>query len=187
MASQQAAFAPVASINLTRERLALGAATVLTAAGLYVVPSWMDSLGDPCVRASLISTFVLFALYVTRWTGDRGIAVERIVLAFFLAGMPVIYIQRWFRNGEQSSSTWLVIEIVGFVIYGVLALLGFKRNPWYLVGGIAAHGLVWDAAHLQSTYIPSWYAIGCLLVDVGLALYIAARIPAWKQFQQRTA
>jgi hypothetical protein len=180
MASSLAVNSAVASYKLTKERGALGVATVLTAVGLYSVPSWVDSLADPCVQAAIISAFVLLLLYATRWFGETGILIERIVLAFFLAGMPVIYIQRWFLDRAQSGEGWLAIEVLGFVVYGALAWVGFKRSPWFLAGGIAAHGIVWDLAHLHSAYIPSWYAIACLVVDIGLGLYIAARIPAWK-------
>ena len=38
-----------------------------------------------------------------------------------------------------------------------------------------------DLSHLTSSYVPSWYTIMCMLVDVGLGLYTAARIPACRR------
>ena len=166
--------------EVRNEWLGLGVATILTAYAAYLVPSWTGALGDPCRQAMILAALTIVLLFITRSLGPRGIAVERIVLAFFLAGMPLIYIRRWFLEGPQSAS-WLGVEIFGLAVYAVLALLGYRKSPWILAAGIAAHGLVWDAIHYRSDYIPTWYAIGCLVVDVGLGLYIAARIPAWRQ------
>ncbi len=123
-----------------------------------------------------------------RWRGDAGIALERGVLALFLAGMPVIYLARWlmFRPADTQPA-WLTVELVGLGIFGLLAVIGLKRSPWFLVVGIAGHGIAWDIPHLTSAYIPSWYAIMCMLVDVGLGLYTAARIPAWRRAAVRAA
>ena len=77
----------------------------------------------------------------------------------------------------------LWVEIAGVPVYATLAVLGLRRSPWFLAAGIAGHGLAWDSWHYYANtgYIPSWYAIGCFLVDLGLGLYIAARIPAWQR------
>ena len=167
--------------NAGLERAALGLATVLTVAALYVVPAWTHLL-DPCILAALASAITLVLIYVARWHGDAGVAFERGLLALFLAGMPVIYLARWlaFRL-ENSSPAWLAIELVGLAIFGLLAVLGLKRSPWFLAVGIAGHGIVWDVPHLTSAYMPSWYGIMCLIVDVGLGLYTAARIPGWRR------
>ncbi|MEO8025660.1 MAG: hypothetical protein ABI823_04280 [Bryobacteraceae bacterium] len=169
-------------LNATQERIALGFAAVLTAAAICGVPSWTSSLADPCVHALIAAAVTILLLYVTRWLGETGIAIERVTLALFLAAMPVIYLERWFLyKPENSGSGWLAIELLGLGLYGGFAILGLKRSPWFLAAGIAAHGMLWDLSHLQSAYIPSWYAIGCFLVDVGLGLYVAARIPAWNR------
>ena len=54
------------------------------------------------------------------------------------------------------------------------------------VVGIVGHGLAWDSWHYytDTAYMPRWYAIACLLADIGLGLYIAARIPAWRDWQR---
>src|SRR6185436_2026472 len=76
---------------------------------------------------------------------------------------------------------WLAIELLGLGIFGLLAVLGLKRSPWFLAIGIVGHGIVWDVSHRTAPFMPSWYAIMCLLVDVGLGLYAAARIPGWRR------
>ena len=72
------------------ERIALAFATVLNAISLYAVPSWLDALADPCRQALIASALVIVLLYVTRFFEPRSFAIERIVLAVFLAAMPVV-------------------------------------------------------------------------------------------------
>lgn len=181
MTSPEQVSPRAAAGNAASERIALGIATVLTGAALYVVPAWTDLL-DPCILASIAGAVTLILLYLTRWRGDAGVAFERGVLAVFLAGMPVIYLARWLAfRPENVPPGWLAIELVGLGIFGLLAVLGLKRSPWFLAAGIVGHGIVWDVSHLTSAYIPSWYPVMCLLVDVGLGLYTAARIPRWRR------
>jgi hypothetical protein len=166
-----------------RERAALALATALFAVGLYGVPWRRGALLDVCHHAVIAGAVTLLLLFVTRRLGARGIAVERAWSALFLAGMPVVYIVGWLAaRGGGASGAWLWVELLGLPIYSTLALLGVMRSPWFLVGGIAAHGVAWDAWHyaLDSAYIPTWYVTGCLLADVGLSLYLATRVSLWR-------
>jgi len=169
-----------------KERIALAFATVMTAVGLSLAPSWRAILTDPCLQAGAAAAATIVLLYVTILLGARGIAIERIVLALFLAAMPMVYILRWLLDRNGAGREWLWLELLGFVVYAALAVLGLKESPWYLAGGIAAHGIAWDAWHYftAETYMPHWYAIACMLVDVGLGVYVAARIPAWREWQR---
>jgi hypothetical protein len=167
-----------------KEKISLGFATVLTALSLYLVPSWQGLLTDPCRLAGVLSAGTIALLFVTRHLGRRGIAIEGPALALFLAGMPLIYVASWLvSRGGGAHQGWLWVELLGGPLYGALAVVGLKRSPWFLVVGIAAHGVAWDSWHYYANtgYIPSWYAIGCFLVDVGLGIYIAARILAWRR------
>jgi hypothetical protein len=168
-----------------KERTTLAIATLLTAIAIYLAPSWQGILTDVCLQAMAISGATIVLLYGTRLLGGRGIAIERVVLALFLAAMPVVYILRWLMARDGAGSGWLGAELFGFVIFAAVALMGLKVSPWYLAGGIAAHGIAWDSWHysIHETYMPHWYAIACLLVDVGLGMYVAARIPAYSTQQ----
>ncbi len=172
---------PLAAGNVALERMALGLATALTVAALYVVRGWNDLL-DPAILAASSSAVTLLLIFIARSRGEAGVAFERGLLALFLAAMPVVYLLRWllFRP-ENSPASWLAIELVGFGIFGLLAVLGLKRSPWLIAIGIFAHGVVWDVSHLHSPFMPPWYGIMCGLVDVGLGLYAAARIPRWRR------
>ena len=108
--------------------------------------------------------------------GQRASTFERVWLAGFLAGMPLVYVASWVVRGGGTG--WLAIELLAVPAYGVLAILGLKR-PLLLAIGIAAHGLLWDAWHLASTpVIPRWYAGACLAADVAIAVYFGLRISA---------
>jgi hypothetical protein len=166
-----------------KERLALGFAAALTAVALYLVPSWQTAFTDPCHLAGILAAGTIVLLLITRHLGRRGIVIERRVLALFLAGMPLVYVASWLvTRGAGTGGGWLWVEIAGFPLYTALAILGIRRSPWLLAAGIAAHGLAWDSWHYftKTAYIPGWYAIGCFLVDIGLGIYIATRIPAWR-------
>jgi hypothetical protein len=168
-----------------KERIALAVATLLTGIGISLAPSWQRILSDVCLQAAVVAGATIVLLYVTRFFGARGIAIERIVLALFLAAMPVVYILRWLLNRDGAGSGWLWLELIGFILFAALAVMGLKVSPWYLAAGIAAHGIAWDIWHdfIAETYMPHWYAITCLLVDVGVGVYVAARIPSWRDWQ----
>lgn len=169
-----------------RQWMALALAAALTVFALRTVPSWADVLTDICLQASIAGGATIVVLFVTRFLGSAGIAIERVWSAVFLAGMPVVYIVRWLvEKGGGAHPAWFWVELLGFPLYAGLAIAGLKRSPWFLVAGIAAHGLAWDAIHyLNTAYIPVWYVTGCLLVDVGLSLYLATRVPAWRDSER---
>lgn len=120
---------------------------------------------------------VVVLLFLRR-LGPRGARAERIVLAVFLASMPLVYTSTWYRAGVGGS---IGIEVAGFVLFAILALIGATRAPWVLVIGIAAHGL-WDLAHHgRSAFMPDWYALACAIVDAGVAIYAASRVGRWRE------
>jgi hypothetical protein len=165
------------------EPFALALLLATTAATLLGVPldSWRASAADPCHLAALAALATTATLTVTRHLGARAFPIERTLLALFLAGMPLVYVGSWVWASEAHRTTaWLVVEICGVPIYGTLAFVGLRRAPIFLVLGIAAHGLLWDAWHIgRSAYVPDWYAVGCLVMDVSLAVYLAVRTKRW--------
>lgn len=166
--------------HAARERLSLAFATAMTACCFYLVPAWEPAavFSDPCVLATIVAGLLILILTACRFS-DRNITSERQALALFLAGMPIVYLLRGLQTGITASSGWIWVEIIGAMIFGALAWIGYRRLPWLLAFGIAAHGMLWDSWHLHSAYIPSWFSLGCLLVDVGVGLYAAVRISAW--------
>jgi hypothetical protein len=161
----------------------------VTAWMLYIAP-WQVS-GDPCLLAAVATLVVVVCFWATRWQELRGVGFERNLLAAFLVGMPLVYVARYlFTSTGRAADHWLWIEILGVAIFAALAVLGLKRSPWFLAIGILGHGLAWDSWHYRnSTYIPDWYAIACLAVDLAFTAYVAARIPVYQRasrFQTQT-
>jgi hypothetical protein len=158
----------------------------LTAVALAGVPfeSWRADSVDPCHIAGIAGGVTIVLLLVGRLRD--AIAFERSVFAVFLLGMPLIYISSWLWVTPHDDVKWLVAELAGFPIYAALAIAGVRWSPWFLVVGIAGHGIGWDLwHHAHATYIPHWYATGCFLMDVGVAIYAAARIPRWREVVAR--
>jgi hypothetical protein len=96
--------------------------------------------------------------------------------------MPLVYVMGWFVARGRGASSWIWVELLGLAIYAAFAALGLKNSPWFLAIGIAAHGLAWDSWHYKnSAYVPDWYAVACLLVDLVLGAYLIARVPAYRE------
>jgi hypothetical protein len=155
----------------------------LVIATLTIIPgaSWRTSFADPCHVAVGAAMLVVVTLVMSRSLGDRWVWLERPVLAAFLAGMPLVYVGSclWYPPAEGSLG-WLRVELAGVPLFATVALLGMRRWPWLLAAGIAAHGLCWDSWHVgRTSFVPDWYAIGCLAMDVTLALYVVARMATW--------
>jgi len=148
---------------------------------LYRVP-WHVS-GDPCLLAAAATVVIVTCLWLTRWQGSRGVIFERNLLAGFLVGMPLVYVARYlFGSAGRAANHWFWVEILGTTIFAALAVLGVKGSPWFLAIGMVLHGLAWDTWHYRnSTYIPDWYAIACLAVDLAFGAYVAARVPAYQR------
>jgi hypothetical protein len=154
---------------------------VFTAAALRGIPSdtWRTPLGNPCHFATIAGLALAVGLTVTPLLGSRGFALEPAILAIFLGAMPLVYVASWFASPPVSLLR-LGIELLAVPVYGALALLGVRRSRWWLVVGIAGHGVCWDAWHIATTgVVPGWYATACLWLDVGIAACVAARI--WTQ------
>ena len=155
--------------------------SMVTVWTLYMVPSW-QAPGDPFLLAAVAGAVTVACLWLTRWLGWRAMKFERTWLAVFLVGMPLIYVMGWFVARDHAARSWLWVELLGLAIYAAFAALGLKKSPWFLAIGIAGHGIAWDAWHYKnSAYVPDWYAVACLLVDLALAAYVATRIPAYRE------
>lgn len=91
--------------------------------------------------------------------------------------MPLVYVAFWLRySGPQD---WLWIQLAGVVVYWALAWVAATLNPWFLAIGIDGHA-VWDVWHWgRVEFVADWYALACFIIDVAIALYVAAQIPNW--------
>lgn len=155
--------------------------SIITVWMLYVVPSWR-AVVDPFLLATVATAVTAACLWLTQWLGSRAMKFERVWLAAFLVGMPLIYVMGWLAARNHAASSWIWVELLGLVLFAVFAVLSLKNSPWFLAIGITGHGVAWDSWHYRnSAYVPDWYAVACLLVDLALGAYVAARVPAYQQ------
>jgi len=78
--------------------------------------------------------------------------------------------------GASQRTLWIEIAIAcGF---SLLAILGFKRNLWFVVAALVTHG-VFDFVHhlfIENPGVPHWWPGFCLAVDVVLGALLALRL-----------
>ena len=172
----------LSKVQSTMQACALIGVTLAAVWTLYEVPSWHRTWEDPSLLACVAGAGVTVYLWWMKMLGPRGARPELFSLTIFLAAMPVVYVSRYFFAGvESADGTWLRVELAGVVIFATLAVLGLKVSPWFLAGGIVAHGVGWDLWHYgSSTYIPDWYAVGCMVIDLTLGVYVATRMPVYR-------
>jgi hypothetical protein len=159
--------------------IALAFLVLSTTMSMLMVPDVRGTdLLEPTIQAVILTPFVLTAILAFRIAGTPPVW-ERRLLALFLLSMPTVYLGSLALHG--GSPAWLAIEIGGQVAFAALALAGLRGSGWVLVFGLAAHGLLWDLWHHGRTpFMPDWYATGCLIVDIGWAVYAASRVKVWQ-------
>ncbi|HET9801621.1 MAG TPA: hypothetical protein VFP96_00155 [Candidatus Acidoferrum sp.] len=162
----------------------LAVVSIVTVWMFYEVPSWQRQAA-PFLFGTVGAGFTVVCLWLTRRLGSRAMKFERGLLTAFLVGMPLIYMAGWFVGRSHGGNSWIWTELAGFALFAGFGALGVKKSAWFLATGIAAHGLVWDIWHYRnSAYIPDWYAVACMLVDIALGVYVAARIPTYKEAER---
>lgn len=159
------------SRSSSQDALALIALFCSVAGAAWMVPvsAWGD-LVDPAARQGPLIVLLVPVLLALRRGGRMAVIWEKRILSVVLAAMPLVYLESGVLHG---AGTWLALEAMGVLIFAAWAWLGYRRDPWVLALGLAAHGIAWDSWHHGSHYIASWYASACLIIDIGLAAYVA--------------
>ncbi len=79
----------------------------------------------------------------------------------------------------MGGSTAALLEESGvMLVFIAIAMLGFKRNLWWVVAALAAHG-VSDLFHghvIANPGVPAWWPPFCMTYDVTAAAYLAWRL-----------
>lgn len=168
-------------MNLAKLELPAYALLVAAIAYAWIALAPESPLLHPLVPpyfATLAAMLVTASLLLLRLLPRRQLLLEKLTLALFLAGMPLIYLWAAWLAGDAGG---MKLEAVGLLLFGALAVQGYRGMPVLLGIGILAHGIAWDAWHHgHSAYMPDWYALGCLLVDVALGLLVFTQLPAWR-------
>ena len=78
-----------------------------------------------------------------------------------------------------GGAAWPVEAGIG-TGFAVLAALGFKLNPWFVVIALVGHGLFdWAHPHLiQNRGVPPWWPEFCSAYDVTAGLFLAVLLRA---------
>ncbi len=118
---------------------------------------------------------VVLALVLAIFGTVVGFDRERSFYATVLAVIGLLYGLWAVLSG---STTTLLLEGIGIVVFLTLSVLGFKTSQWFLVVGLAAHG-VYDYFHghfFTNSGVPTFWPMFCGSYDVTAAAYLAGLI-----------
>jgi hypothetical protein len=112
---------------------------------------------------------------------------EKAFFSLTLIPIALFYIGFSYYYGDFTA---LHAEIVGVIIFTVLALLAQFMASWILVVAYVAHG-AWDVLHevyvtsiggvIPWTEVPAGYAAFCLAYDLIIAVYVYKRMRLWDE------
>ena len=94
---------------------------------------------------------------------------------FYPTLVPVIATYYILFAAIGSSTRALALESLMAIVFGALAVAGFKKNLWLIVAALAGHG-VFDFVHhlfIQNPGVPAWWPGFCLSCDVILGAFLA--------------
>lgn len=121
-----------------------------------------------------------------------GVRREKTFFSLTLIPIAMFYIGFSYYYGDLSA---LHAEIVGLIIFTVLALLAQFMASWILVAAYVVHGL-WDVLHeifvgaigsaIPWTQVPTGYAAFCLAYDLIIAVYVYKRLQLWDSKEAAT-
>lgn len=77
-----------------------------------------------------------------------------------------------------ASTTVLTLETLPTIGFATVAVLGFKKSPWFAAIGIAGHGVFDSVHHLLITNpgVPRWWPGFCLSFDIALGCLLVLRL-----------
>ena len=104
-----------------------------------------------------------------------GFDKERSFYPVVLIVIATLYLLFAAMAGSTGS---LVAEAIPALVFVAMAALGFRKTPWFVVAGLALHG-VFDFFHhglIANSGVPVWWPGWCLAYDVVAAAYLAALI-----------
>ncbi len=115
---------------------------------------------------------IILALVLAIFATVVGFDRDRSFYATVLAVIGLLY---GLFAAISGSITTLLLEGIGITAFLLLSVLGFKISQWFLVAGLAAHG-VFDFFHghlIKNSGVPIWWPMFCLSYDVTAAAYLA--------------
>ena len=129
---------------------------------------------------------IALALIVSSFARLTGFDRDR---AFYPTMVIVIALYYVLFAVMAASSRALVVDSLAMTLFVVVAAIGFKRDLWLVVAGLAAHG-VFDAFHsrvVTNPGVPEWWPAFCLAFDVGAAAFLAWLLLARRVSRKETS
>ena len=114
----------------------------------------------------------LAILLSVRWVGldrDRSFYPTVMIVIALLYGLFAV------MGGSMRALGLESVAMAGFIF---VTILGFKRNLWWVVGALFAHG-VYDFFHghlFVNPGVPAWWPQFCSAFDVVAAAFLAVLI-----------
>ncbi len=115
---------------------------------------------------------IALALIVVFFARATGLDRDRAFYPTLVIVVASYYVLFAVMGGSGRVLSIESIATGGFVL---LAVLGFKRNLWFAVAGLCAHG-VFDAFHDRAWTnpgVPAWWPAFCLAFDVSAGCFLA--------------
>lgn len=75
---------------------------------------------------------------------------------------------------NAGPGEWVLLELAGVVLFGVLAVLGFRKSMAILASGWTLH-VGWDIVHQvtdSADFVPAWYPMLCVAFDVVIGIHL---------------
>jgi hypothetical protein len=118
---------------------------------------------------------LILALAVAGLAAITGFDRERAFYPILLIVIASYYV---LFAAMGASGRTLIVEIVVASGFLLVAVLGFKRNLWWLVAALVAHG-IFDFVHhmfIDNPGVPRWWPGFCLAFDVTVGGLLAIRL-----------
>ena len=118
---------------------------------------------------------LILAAAVVCFTTVTGLARER---SFYPTVLIVIGSYYVLFAAMAASRRTLVVESVVASIFLLFAVVGFKRNLWFVVVALVGHGM-FDFVHhffIENHGVPHWWPGFCLAFDALFGAFLAVRL-----------
>jgi len=117
----------------------------------------------------------VLALGVGGFAAVMGLDRER---SFYTTVAIVVAFYYVLFAAMQASGRTLGVEIAVAAGFSSLAMIGFKRNPWWVAVALVGHGL-FDLVHhrfIDNPGVPQWWPGFCSAYDVIAGVWLALLI-----------
>lgn len=115
---------------------------------------------------------VVIALTVSLLASLVGFDRERTFYPTVMAVIASYYVLFAVMGGSIET---VLLELTVMFVFIAVAVLGFKRNLWFVVAALFVHG-IFDVFHghfIANPGVPVWWPMFCLSYDFAAAVYLS--------------